>query len=179
MAIVTGELLIKFSVTSGAAGNSTAGTASGSLGKYISTTTITDNTLHNVFDVITGDENAASTVDYRGLFVHNSNASLTWTAPVLWFSAEVSSGATAAYWWDSTATSALASASAQMLQIASETTAPTGFSAGTATTKATGSATADIPAGNVKGFWIRRTAANTAALNNDGVTFRIEGDTAA
>lgn len=50
MAITATDILFKFSVKTGAAGNSTAGTAGGSLGKYISTTQITDNTLNNLFD---------------------------------------------------------------------------------------------------------------------------------
>ena len=35
----------------------------------------------------------------------------------------------------------------------------------------------NIPVANVKGFWVRRTAANTSALSNDGVTIAIAGDT--
>lgn len=96
MAIVSGDILYKFSVKTGSAGNSTAGTAAGSLGKYISTTQITDNTLNNLFDDITGDENAASTVDYRCFFVHNSHASLTWQNVVVWLSSEVAGGASIA-----------------------------------------------------------------------------------
>jgi hypothetical protein len=47
------------------------------------------------------------------------------------------------------------------------------------TTKGTGLALGDIAAGSCRAIWIKRTAANSAALNNDGVTIRIEGDTAA
>ncbi len=41
MPIADTDILIKYSVKTGSAWNSTAGTAVGSLGKYISTTTIT------------------------------------------------------------------------------------------------------------------------------------------
>jgi hypothetical protein len=180
MAIVTGELLVKLSV-SAAAGNTTAqGDPNASLGDQISTTAITDNSLHNLFDVVTGDENAASDVEYRCLFVHNSNASLAWQAPIMWLSAEVSGGAVAAVGWDTTAVSAVGSASAQALTVANESTAPAGVSFSAPTAKGSGIALGvDIPAGSVKAFWVRRTAANTVALDNDGVTIRIEGDTAA
>lgn len=178
MPIATGDLLYKFSVAA-AAGNTTAGTAAGSLGDQISTTQITDATLNNLFDDVSGDENAASEAEYRGIFIHNNHGSLTWTSPVLWISGEVAGGAVAAIAVSGTAASAVGSASAQMETIADENTAPSGPTFSAPTTKGTGLALSNIVAGNVKGIWIRRTAANTAALNNDGVTIRCEGDTAA
>lgn len=179
MAITAADIKFKFSVKTGSAGNSTAGTAAGSLGKYISTTEITDATLHNLFDVVTGDENAASDVEYRCIFVHNAHATLTWQSPVVWLSAEVAGGCTAAIAVDGVAASAIGSASAQADEVANEGTAPTGESFSSPTTKGTGLALSDIPAGQCRAIWIRRTAANTAALDNDGVTIRVEGDTAA
>lgn len=178
MAILATDILYKFSVAA-AAGNTTAGTAAGSLGDQISTTQITDATLNNLFDDISGDENAASDVEYRGYFVHNNHATLTWTTPVAWLSAEVAGGASAAIAVDTTATSAVGAATQQMTTIADEGTAPAGQTFSAPTTKASGLAVSNVPAGNVKGLWVRRTAANTAAVNNDGVTVRVEGDTAA
>jgi hypothetical protein len=85
MPIVTADLLVKLSVTTGAAGNSTAqGNVNNSLGKYISTTQITDASLNNLFDDVSGDENAAGTVDYRCIFLHNSHATLSLTGTVVW-----------------------------------------------------------------------------------------------
>jgi hypothetical protein len=176
MAIVATDILYKFSVAA-AAGNTTAGTAAGSLGDQISTTQITDNTLNNLFDDVSGDENAASVVEYRGYFVHNNHGSLTWTAPFAWMSAEVAGGAGAAISVDTTAASAVGSGSTQMKTIANETTAPASQTFSSPTTKAGGLALSDIPSGQVKGIWVRRTAANTAAVANDGVTVRVEGDT--
>lgn len=180
MAIVTGDLLVKLSVAAAAGNTTSQGDPNASLGDQISTTALTDNTLHNLFDVVTGDENAASDVEYRCLFIHNNHGSLAWQSPVLWITSEVSGGAAAAFGWDTTAASALASGSTQALTIANESTAPAGVSFSSPTSKATGIAMgANLSAGNVKAFWVRRTAANSAALDNDGVTFRIEGDTAA
>lgn len=178
MSILTSDILRKYSVTTGAAGNSTAGTAAGSLGKYISTTQWTDGVANNLFDDITGDENAASTVDYRCEFVHNNHGSLTWQAPVAWISAEVAGGASVSISVDTTAASAVGSSSAQAKNIATETTAPTSQTFSAPTTKGTGLALSDIPSGQCKGLWWKRTAANTAALASDGATVRIEGDTA-
>jgi hypothetical protein len=180
MAIVAADILYKYSVAA-AAGNTTAGTAAGSLGDQISTTQITDATLDNLFDVITGDENAASDVEYRCFFVHNAHATLTWENVVVWLSAEVAGGAAAAIALDNIAASAIGSASAQAAAVANENTSP-GAGAGafsSPTTKGTGLAIGNLAPGQCKAIWVRRTAANSAAVNNDGVTIRCEGDTAA
>ena len=176
-AIVPSDILYKYSVTSGAAGNSLAGAASSSLGKYITTTTIPDATANAVFDDVSGAENAASTVDYRCVFVHNSNAANALQNAVVWLSAEVAGGASIAVGADTTAASAIGSASFQSLQITTETSVPVGVTFTSPTTSATGVALGTIPAGQCKAFWIRRTASNSAALSNDGVTFSVTGDT--
>lgn len=177
MPIISSDLVYRFSVTSGSAGNTTAGTAAGSLGKYISTTAITDATLNNLFDDISATENAALTVDYRLFFVLNNHASITLTSPVVWLSSETAGGANIAISVDTTGVTAKGSASAQAKQIANETTAPTSQSFSSPTTKGTGLTIADIPAGSVQGIWVRRTAAASTALSPDGVVLRVEGNT--
>lgn len=178
MAITASDILFKFSVKTGSAGNSTAGSASGSLGKYISTTQITDNTLNNLFDDISGSENAASTVDYRCIFIHNNHGSLTYQNAVVYLSAEVSGGASIAVAVDSVAASAVGNASAQALEVTNETTAPAGpLSFSSPTTAGTGLSLGNIAAGSCKAIWIRRTAANSSAKDNDGVTIAVSGDT--
>jgi len=180
MPIASSDIKFKLSVKTGSAGNSTAGTPAGSLGKYISTTEITDNTLNNLFDDISGDENAASTVDYRCIFIHNAHASLTLQSPVIWLSAEVSGGANITIAIDDIAASAIGDSSAQAAQITNETTAPTGTGAFSGpTSKGTGLSLGSIPAGQCKAVWVKRTATNSAALSSDGVTLKVEGDTAA
>ncbi len=180
MPISSSDILFKLAVTTGSAGNSTSqGNVNNSLGKYISTTQITDATLNNLFDDVTGDENAASTVDYRCMFVHNSHATITWLAPFAWISAEVSGGASVAIGLDPAGVTAIGSSSAQAATIASEAIAPSGVSFSTPSSKGAGLSIADIPAGSCAAIWIRRTAANTVAVNNDGCTIRVEGDTTA
>jgi hypothetical protein len=46
--ILDSDLLYKYTTKSGTAGNQNTGNADGSLGKYVSTTTITTATLHNL-----------------------------------------------------------------------------------------------------------------------------------
>jgi hypothetical protein len=172
--------LFKYSTTTGSAGNTTAqGNPNNALGKYISTTQWTGGTLNDLFDDITGDENANSIVDYRCIFLHNNHGSLTLLSPKLWIASEVSGGANIALGVDTTAASVIGASSAQGLTIADETTAPSGVSFSSPTTKSAGLSLGDIPAGQCKAFWFRRTATNSAALNNDGVTVQIEGDTSA
>lgn len=144
-----------------------------SLGGVISTTVWAGNTLHDLFDKVTGDENAASDVEYRGIYVVNEHGSLTWEAVKLWISATVAGGASIDI--------ALADegVNATMETIANENTAPSGPSFSAPTTKGAGLTLGDIPAGQRFGIWIRRTAANTSAVDDDGATLRFEGDTAA
>jgi hypothetical protein len=176
-AITSGEILFKYSVAA-AAGNTTASAAGTSLGDQVSTTAWAGGSVNDLFDDISGSENAASTVDYRCIFVHNSNASNALQNAVVYISAETAGGASIAIATDNTAASALASGSTQAATIANETTAPSGVSAfSSPTTAGTGLSLGSIPAGNVKAFWIRRTAANSAALSADGVTIAVTGDT--
>jgi hypothetical protein len=175
-AITSGEILFKYSVAA-AAGNTTAGTAATSLGDQISTTQWTGGSANDLFDDISGAENAASTVDYRCIFVHNSNGANTLENAVVYLSAETAGGASIAVGADTTAASALGSGSAQALTVANETTAPAGVTFSSPTTAGTGVALGNIPSGQVKAFWIRRTAANSAALSSDGVTIAVTGDT--
>ena len=179
MAIVAGDLLFKFSVKTGSAGDSVAGTAAGSLGKYVSQTEITDAVLNNLFDDVTGDDNAASDVEYRCIFVHNNHASLTWENPVVWLSAETAGGANIAIAVDDVAVSAKGSASAQADEVANEDAAPSGESFTSPSTKGTGLSLGSIAAGSVKAVWVQRSATNSAALDNDDVTLEFSGDTAA
>ena len=179
MAITASDILFKLSTTTGAAGNANAGTVGASLGKYISTTQLSGTALHNLFPVLTGAQNAASQVDYECVFVHNAHATLTATAVTLYLSGDVAGGATVSIGVDPTAASAIGSASVQALQIASSITTPAGVAFSAPTTDGTGISLGDIGPGQCKAFWVRRTAANTVALANDGATFNVAFDTEA
>lgn len=172
MPIGTSDLLIKFSTKAGAAGNSNPGTPAGSLGKYISTTQITDNTLNNLFDDVSGDENLASDVEYRCIFLHNAHGSITAQNSKVYILSETAGGASIAIGVDPTAASAIGSASAQALEVADEDTAPVGVVFTSPTDLANAIVLGDIAPGECRAFWIRRTAANTAALANDSVQLR-------
>lgn len=179
-AIQASEIVFRYSVKNGTAGNSTAGTATGSLGTYISTTAWSGGTANDLFDDISGTANAAGQVDYRCVFVYNSNASNALQNAVVYIASEVSGGATIALAADTTAASALASSSSQALTATSATAPGSGVTAlsfSSPTSAAAGVALGNIPSGSVKAFWVRRTATNSSALSGDGVTVAIAGDT--
>lgn len=185
MPIVASDIQFRLSKAA-SPGNSGTSTPAASLGGYVSTTVITDATLNNLFDDITGDENAASESEYRCIFVVNNHATLAYQNAVIWVSADVAGGATVALSVDTTAASPIGqSGTPQSKTVANEDTAPatqtfTAYASGSAIdTKARGLALGTINAQQVRAVWIRRTAANSAALNNDGFTLSVSGDSAA
>lgn len=179
MAITTAELVWRYSKNTGPGKSSAQADPNDSIGGFMSSSAWAGGSLHDLFDVVTGDENAASEAEYRCVFVENTNATLPLQNPKVWISAETAGGAVWAIALDGTGITVNNSASAQAERIANENTAPSGESFSAPTTKAAGLSPANIPAGSVLPVWIRRTAANTGAMNNDGATIRIEGDTAA
>ena len=177
MAVVAGDIDFHFSVVGDGPGMNDAGTAGGSLGDFVASNQLTDATLHNLFDVVTGDENAAEDVEYRCVFVRNANSTDTLLSAVVWLQSETAGGANIAIGLDPTGVVADDSASPQAVTIADESTAPAGVSFSSPTTKGAGLSIGDIEAGEVQAIWIRRTATNSAALDTDGVVLRVEGDT--
>lgn len=180
MAITATDIVFNLSVKTGSAGDTTAqADPNASLGKYVSTSVWASGS-NSLFDNISGDDNAASVVDYRCIFVKNNHATLTLENAKVWVSAEVAGGAGVAIAVDNIGPVAKGSASAQAAEIANETTAPSGVgSFSTPTTAGTGLAIGSLAPGQVCAVWVRRTAANTAAINNDGFTLSVQGDTAA
>lgn len=177
-AITAAEIVWRFTTTAGAAGDATANTTvSTFLGKYAATSAWAGGGTNDLFADITGAQNAASQVDYAGLAILNNNASNSAQNSVAYLSSEVAGGASVAIGADTTAASAKGAASAQLLTIASNTTAPAGVTFSSPTTAATGVSLGTIAVANVKGLWVRRTAANTVALSADGVTLAVSVDT--
>lgn len=178
MAIAASDIKYRLTITTGVAGVAAAQPdPNASLGKYASTTDIVDATVNNLFDNVSGDENLASTIDYRAFAVLNTHATLALQSPKVWIAAEVASGASVAIGLDPVG---VAAATAILgATIANEATAPAGVTFSAPTTKGAGLAPASVPAGSGFIVWVRRTAANTTPVDLDGATFQVEGDTAA
>lgn len=173
MAIVSSDIVKRYSVVTASAGDTQAGTAAGALGDQVSTTVITDNVFGNLFPDITSEEATAGVIKYRCIFVLNNHGSLTLTAPDVSVQSQQAGGATIAIGVDPTAVSAKGASGAQAVTIANENTAPAGVTFGTSAV-----ALGDLAPGQVKGVWIRQTTtAGASALASDDFVLLIDGDT--
>jgi hypothetical protein len=166
MPIVTADLATRLS---GGAANADPNL---SLGGAMSANAFADNVLNNLWDNVSGAESAAGDIEYRGFYVRNGHATLSWLAPVFWLSTLTSSPNT-----EFDIALAAEGVNVQMASIADESTAPAGVTFTRPTSKATGLVIPDIPATQFKGLWIRRTVTAGAAAANDSGAFTIEGDT--
>lgn len=170
MAIVSTD--IKYMLSGGAA--NTAPNAS--LGGVISTTEINlSTTLHNLFDQVSSAESSAGDTEYRCFYVKNNHGTLTLQGAKVWIETNTPSGDTSAE--ISLGTSAVGGTEQT---VGDESTAPSGTSFGSAAGEGAALSIGDIPAGQHKAIWVKRIVNSSAsAYNNDGVTIRVKGDTAA
>ena len=169
MAIIASEILLRLS---GGASNTDV---NASIGGAKSSTNVTDATLHNLFDQVSGDESEAGDVEYRCVYVHNANATLAMQNAKAWIqtntpapgsSVDIGVGASAV--------------NATETAIANEGAAPAGVTFSAAANEGAAIALGNIPAGQHRAIWIRRTiSASAAAYTNDSAVIRIKCETAA
>lgn len=172
MPIVAGDIETRLS---GGASNSDP---NASLGGAMSSTVWTGGTLHDLFDVITGDENANEVTDYRCIYVVNTHDTLTWIGVKVWISDQVAGGANCSIGLDPAGVGDGA-ITGVATTISVETDAPSGVSFSAPASKEEGLTIGDIAPGEAAAVWIRRTATNSEPMNDDGVTLMFEGDTQA
>lgn len=179
MPISPSDILWKLSAASSAVGDSMMSSGPGTnLGKYMSSDTITDNVIDNVFTDLTGSQNATSQVDYQCIFIHNSNATLTLFNTVVWITNEVAGGANIALANDNMGATIHNSTTAQATQISFHTTTPVGIGPfSSPTTQPAAISLGSIGPQQCAALWIRRTATNSGPLNLDGITLMVHGDT--
>lgn len=163
MPIVTADLDIRLS---GGAGNASP---AASLGGAMSSTSAGS----NLFDDVSGSESAAGESEYRGVYIRNGHATLAYLAPRVYISTDTPSADT-----DADVALAAEAVNVQMATIANEDTAPSSVTfANTAVSYATGLASADIPATQNRGVWIKRNITAGAAAVADSFTVTFQGDT--
>jgi hypothetical protein len=162
MAILTTDIVYRLS---GGAANSSA---IASLGGAKSSSVMPS----GIFDDVTSGEASAGATEYRCIYVHNGHATLPLVAAVVWISTNTT-GNRLAIGLGSSAINATEQT------VASETTAPTAVAFTQPASKGAGLSIGDIPAGQHKAIWFRRTVAAATGANNDTFTVRVEGDTAA
>lgn len=134
---------------------------------------VSSGALNNLYDDVSGDQSAVGLVEHRAAYLQNNHATLTWQAVLLWIDALTTSA-------DTEFDLALAAepvnvAIAQML--ASEAAIPAGVTFSRPISKASGLPVGNIPPGQFKGLWIRRSVTAGAAAAADQGSIRAEGDT--
>jgi hypothetical protein len=164
---------IEYRLSGGAANTSPAA----SLGGAMSTAgggVITSGGANNLWDDVSGAESSAGDTEYRGFYVKNNHGSLTWQSVFVWIDSLTSSADT-----EFDIALAAEAVNVAMATIANESTAPATVTFSRPTTKAGGLSIGNIPNGQFKGIWIKRTVTAGAAAANDTGSIRCEGDTAA
>lgn len=129
----------------------------------------------NLFDAVSSAEGAAGDVEYRCFYVHNANATLTMENAVVWIQANTPSA-------DTQLAIAVGSSAINGTEqtVANEGTAPTGLTAfSEAANEGAAVALGNIPPGQHRAVWVRRTVNAGAAASNDTATLRVKCDTQA
>lgn len=143
-----------------------------SLGGAISTTEMVDDSLHNLFDKVTGAESSAGDTEYRAVFIKNTHATLTLQGAKVYVSSNTTSG-------DTSIEISVATESGSPIQtIADESTGPTGQTFSAPSTTGTALSLGDIVAGATKAIWVKRIVnASASAYSADEATLTVFGDT--
>lgn len=125
-----------------------------------------------LFDDVTSAESAAGDIEYRCFYVHNNNGTLALQNAVIWIDTNTT-GNRIAIGLGSSAVNGTEQT------VANEGTAPSGVTFSQPANKGAGIALGNIPAGQHRAVWIRRTIAASTPASNDTYNLRVEGDTAA
>jgi hypothetical protein len=175
MSVESEDILFKLATDDGP-GDTNSSSPNASLGGFLSTTELVNNSVHNLFAEISGNENLNELVKYRCLFVQNDHPEETFFNIRVFISDQEEEGAEVHIGLDPTAATDPDSATAQAVEIANEDTAPAGVSFSQPEDYDSGLNLGDLEAGQVRAIWFRRTARNTPAFVDDNVTFRVQGE---
>lgn len=178
MSILPTDILFKLSAPNATSGSSQAGVPGLSWGNFVATTVLSNVSLDNLFQDITGPENVALQVDYACFFIHNNTATgLSMLGTVVWLpsSGSVVGGANVAIALDPTGATSLTANTAQAVKISSPVIAPSGVTGwvGPSSTSSGGLTIGTILPGQVYPVWVQRTATNSPALANDGCNIQV------
>jgi hypothetical protein len=167
MPIITADFSTRLS---GGASNSNGNAALGG----VKSSNAMSGAIDGLFDAVAAAEAVAGRVEYRCIYLHNANAVDTMTAARVWLSANTPLAGTTI---DIGVGSSALNATEQTT--ANETAAPTSVSFSAPTTDATGLALGNIPFGQHRAVWIRRTVtAGSGSSANDTFTVSFDCETA-
>lgn len=125
-----------------------------------------------LFDTVTGAESAAGLTEYRCIYFHNASAQTAFGV-VVWIPTNTAGNRINI----GLGTSALNAQ--EQGPLATEATAPSGVTFVAAATQGAGISLGDVPAGQHRAIWIRRTVGAGTAAVNDSFTLRANCDTEA
>ena len=166
---------LRLSTLAGATGDSVPGTPAGSLGKYLSTSTMVNGGLHNLFREATGLEAEEGHTDYRCFFVVNTGAN-PYSNVGVWIAAQEPGGADISIGLDPEGVTAEDASDPQAAAIASETEAPSGVTFSLPTTPTVMLAAGDVAPGECFAVWVRRKVpVGSEARGADGALLVIQG----
>lgn len=126
----------------------------------------------SLFDNVSSAEATAGDVEYRCYYVHNASTTHTMLAAKAWILANTPSGDTQIE--IGLGTSAL---NGTEQTVASESNAPSGVTFVTAADEANAINLGDIPPGQHRAVWVRRTINAAATPFSDSATLRVKCDT--
>ena len=138
-----------------------AGTGAGSLGGFVSSTTVPDGSLHALFPEVTPQQCSSGLVDYRCAAVVNAHPSLVLPSLRVWIARIDTRGAAFAIGVDP-AGKVLVADGQVAARVASGTTAPPGVTWVSPAVEADGLAVLSLGAGEAFAVWLRRTVPASA-----------------
>jgi len=144
------------------------------LGGAFVATEIVDNVLHNLFDVVESSEAEVGAVNYRCIYLKNTNLSLVLANALVYIQSDTP-------YAKSTLGIGLGTSAINDTEqtIIDETTAPIGVTFNEAVGSEFGLLIGDLPANTTKALWLRRTiAADSNATTDDTCSIGLQGDTA-
>lgn len=126
----------------------------------------------SIFDNVQSAEAVAGDIEYRCVFIHNAHGSLTALSGKVWVQTQTPSAET-----DVAIGLGTSAVNGTEQTVADENTAPSGVTFSAPSSEGAGISVADLPAGQHKALWIRRTVTAGAAAASDGFTLRFKCDT--
>lgn len=125
-----------------------------------------------IFDDVSSAEATAGDIEYRCVYVHNNHGSLTLQGAKVWIQTQTPSA-------DTDVAIGLGSSAVNGTEqtVANEGTAPTSVTFSAPSSFAGGLTIGDIPTGQHKAVWVRRTVNAGAAAASDSFALRVQGDT--
>lgn len=145
------------------------------LGGAKSSVSVVSATSNNLFDAASSAETSAGDIEYRCIYVHNNHGTLTLQGAKVWIDSNTPNAETQIA--IGLGTSAV---NGTEQTVANESTAPAGVTFTEPANEGASLVIGDIPAGQHKAVWLRRTInAGASAFTDDPATIRVKGDTAA